>query len=70
MYEPAKSDFDNTLAELRFARGRMTRYGLRPARRCAVCAAFEDEDTMIVDGGDGPVCEHCIMFAARRLDRG
>jgi hypothetical protein len=69
MYQPSKQDFDNTLAELRYARGRMVRYGLRPPRRCGVCAAVEDEHTLVVDGDGMPVCEHCVMFAQRRLDR-
>jgi hypothetical protein len=65
----AKRDFDNTLGELRYARGCMVRYGLRPPRRCQVCAIVEDENTMVIDDDDGdPICERCVLFAHRRLD--
>lgn len=69
MDRASKRDFDNTLGELRYARGCMVRYGLRPPRRCQVCAIVEDENVLVVDDDDGdPICERCILHAHRRLD--
>jgi len=66
----AKYLFDNTLDELRHARGKQVSHGLREARTCGHCGKVEDDMTMVVDGvDDGPsICEHCVVTAQRTLD--